>query len=604
MLKSSQTGTYADLASMLDKEDSNIVKNPHAIKQAEFTKTKITESFESLFKEDSISSIVDSVVKGTVVNITDKYVVLDIGYKSEGLVSNSEFSFVDGTPNIKVGESVEVYVSKSEDKNGMVVLSKDKADMMKAWDGLIKAAENEEVVEGVVLSTVKGGLNVDIGVKAFLPGSQIELYPVKDLAPYVGQTYKLKIIKFNQKRGNIVLSRRVLLEASRETLTKQSLENMEEGQVIPGIVKNITNYGAFIDLGGIDGLIHVTDMSWSHIKHPSDVLTFGEKIEVKILKLDKSKGRVNLGLKQLKEDPWAQTIAKMSIGDKIKGKVLSITEYGSFIQLQEGVEGLVHTSEVSWDKKKNINSVLTVSEEVEVVVVGIDKETRRISLSLKRLQENPWKSLEGLFPVGTIIEGKVTSVTDFGLFISLSEEMDGLVHISEFSWTKRVDNAADVYKVEDLVKAVVLGIDTDNGRVRLGIKQLDADPWSSVDTNFPIGSQHELEVSRIVDFGAFVKLTESVEGMVHISELSSKRIENPSEVVSVGEKVKVEVVSIDKEARRISLSIKLAQRSQMREETTAATAEFNQDSSFSSDFGSALQNLTTKEDKEDDKKPS
>lgn len=604
MLKSSQMGVYADLASMLDKEDSNIAKNPKAIKQAEFTKTKTTESFESLFEEDSINSIVDSVVTGNVINITDKYVVLDIGYKSEGLVSNSEFSFIDGVPDIKVGDSVEVYVSKSEDKNGMVVLSKDRADMMKAWDGLIKAAENEEVIEGVVLSTVKGGLNVDIGVKAFLPGSQIELYPVKDLAPYVGQTYKLKIIKFNQKRGNIVLSRRVLLEASRETLSKQSLDHMEEGQVIPGIVKNITNYGAFIDLGGIDGLIHVTDMSWSHIKHPSDILTFGEKIQVKILKLDKSKGRVNLGLKQLQEDPWTKITAKMSIGDKIRGKVLSITDYGCFVNLQEGVEGLIHASEISWDKKKNINSVVAVDDEVEVIVVDIDKDNHRISLSLKRLQENPWKSLEGLFPVGTIIEGKVTSIADFGLFISLSKEMDGLVHVSELSWTKRVDNAADIYSVGDSIKAVVLGIDTDNGRVRLGVKQLEEDPWNVVDTKFPIGSQHELEISRIVDFGAFVKLTDTIEGMVHISELSSKRIESPSEVVSVGDKVKVEVVSIDKEARRISLSIKLAQRSKMREETSVVAEELNKSSAFTSNFGSDLQNLTDKDDKRDDKKSS
>ncbi|MBE8163165.1 MAG: 30S ribosomal protein S1 [Bdellovibrionaceae bacterium] len=602
MIKPSQTGIYADLANMLDKEDANIAKNPQAIKQAEFTKTKTTESFESLFKEDSINSIVDSVVMGKVINITDKYVVLDIGYKSEGLVPNSEFSFIDGVPDIKVGDPVEVYVSKSEDKNGMVVLSKDRADMMKAWDSLIKAAENEEVVEGVVLSTVKGGLNVDIGVKAFLPGSQIELYPVKDLAPYVGQTYKLKIIKFNQKRGNIVLSRRALLEASRETLSKQSLEHMEEGQVLPGIVKNITNYGAFIDLGGIDGLIHVTDMSWSHIKHPSDVLTFGEKIQVKILKLDKSKGRVNLGLKQLQEDPWAKIISSMSVGDKVKGKVLSITDYGCFVNLEEGVEGLIHTSEVSWDKKKNINSLVTVGQEVEVMIVDIDKDSHRISLSLKRLQENPWKSLEGLFPVGTIIEGKVTSITDFGVFISLSEEMDGLVHISEFSWTKRVDNATDIYSVGDLVKAVVLGIDTDNGRVRLGIKQLEEDPWNVIDTQFPIGSQHELEISRIVDFGAFAKLTETIEGMIHISELSAKRIESPSEVVSVGDKVKVEVVSIDKEARRISLSIKLAQRSQMREETSMATEELNKGAAFTSDFGSTLQNLTDQDSEKDDKK--
>lgn len=604
MLKSSRTSAYADLASVLDKEDINITKNPQTIKHEEFAKVQTTESFSSMFEEDSINKIVDSVVKGTVINITDKYVVLDIGYKSEGLVSNSEFNFTDGSLDIKVGDSVEVYVSKVEDKNGMAVLSKDRADMIKAWDGLIKAAENEETVEGVVLSTVKGGLNVDIGVKAFLPGSQIELYPVKDLASYIGQTYKLKIIKFNQKRGNIVLSRRALLEANRETLSKQSLDHMEEGQEVPGIVKNITNYGAFIDLGGIDGLIHVTDMSWSHTKHPSDILTFGEKIQVKILKLDKSKGRVNLGLKQMQKDPWENIISKINIDDKIKGKILSIADYGCFVQLSDGIEGLIHASEISWDKKQSADALLNIKDEVEVLVVGIDKEARRVSLSLKRLQENPWKSLEKLFQVGTIIEGKITSVTDFGLFISLSAEMDGLVHISELSWTKRIEKASDFYKVGDVTKAVVLGIDTDNGRVRLGIKQLDKDPWSVVEKDFPIGSQHELKVSRIVDFGAFVQLTDSVEGMIHISELSSKRIDNPSEVVTVGKVVKAEVVSIDKEARRISLSIKLAQRSQMREATSVDSKNLNSKDTFSSDFSSTLQNLTDKDDKKNENKPS
>ena len=418
--------------------------------------------FASLFEEAVNENEVKAgdIVKGTIVEVQSDYVLVDICYKSEGLIPMSEFRVVEGTDAIQPGDEVEVYVDKIENDNGMIVLSKEKADMMRAWTDISRAAENEEHIEGTVIAKVKGGLSVDIGVKAFLPGSQIDLRPVRNMDMYIGKKYKFKVIKFNKKRGNIVLSRRALLEEERESLRSQTKDQMKEGSKVNGIVKNVTDYGAFIDLGGIDGLLHITDMSWSRIKHPSEVINVGDDIEVVVLKYDTEKERVSLGLKQLTEDPWLDTAGKFPVDSKITGKVVSLTDYGAFIDVGEGVEGLIHVSEMSWTKRvKHPSQIVNVGDEVEVQVLALDQENRRISLGMKQLQPNPWNELKDAYPPGTIIEGEVKSITDFGVFIGIEEGIDGMVHISDFSWTKRVNHPSEMFNKGDKVRAVVLGVD-------------------------------------------------------------------------------------------------------------------------------------------------
>ncbi len=518
---------------------------------------EFAQLFEDEVKENEVRP--GDIVKGSIVEVQPDYVLVDINYKSEGLIPMSEFRVVEGTDAIQPGDEVEVYVDKIENDNGMIVLSKEKADMMRAWTDISRAAENEEHIEGTVISKVKGGLSVDIGVKAFLPGSQIDLRPVRNMDAYIGKKLKFKVIKFNKKRGNIVLSRRALLEEERENLRSQTKDQMKEGSTVTGIVKNVTDYGAFIDLGGIDGLLHITDMSWARIKHPSEVIEVGDEIEVMVLKYDTEKERVSLGLKQLTEDPWEDTAEKFPVGSQITGKVVSLTEYGAFIDVGEGVEGLIHVSEMSWTKRvKHPSQLVNVGDEVEVQVLALDEENRRISLGMKQLQPNPWNELKEAYPPGTIIEGEVKSITDFGVFIGIEEGIDGMVHISDFSWTKRVNHPSEMFTKGDNVRAVVLGVDIENERFSLGIKQLDADPWSVVDQKFQIGTMHEVKVTKIADFGVFVELAEDIEGLVHISELSTKRINSPEEVCKVGDTIKAEVISIDQDARKVGLSARLA----------------------------------------------
>lgn len=513
--------------------------------------------FESSVEESDIRA--GDIVKGTIVEVQPDYVLVDINYKSEGLIPMSEFRVVEGSDSIKPGDEIEVYVDKIENDNGMIVLSKEKADMMRAWTDISRAAENQEHIEGTVISKVKGGLSVDIGVKAFLPGSQIDLRPVRNMDMYIGKKFKFKVIKFNKKRGNIVLSRRALLEEERESLRSQTKDQMKEGSVVQGIVKNVTDYGAFIDLGGIDGLLHITDMSWARIKHPSEVINVGDEIDVMVLKYDTEKERVSLGLKQLTEDPWLDTASKFPVGERIKGTVVSLTDYGAFIDVGEGVEGLIHVSEMSWTKRvKHPSQIVNVGDEVEVQVLALDQENRRISLGMKQLQPNPWNELKEAYPPGTIIEGEVKSITDFGIFIGIEEGIDGMVHISDFSWTRRVNHPSEMFNKGDKVRAVVLGVDIENERFSLGIKQLEADPWSEVDQKFTIGSVHDVKVTKLADFGVFVELGENIEGLVHISELSTKRVNSPDEVCNVGDTIKAEVISIDQEARKVGLSARLA----------------------------------------------
>ena len=430
-------------------------------------------SFSELF-ENSIKELnVGDVVEGTVLQINGDMVVVDVGYKSEGIIPLAEFSDENGKVDVKVGDKIDVLFERRENENGLISLSKEKADRQKIWNNLEEGA----VVEGRVAARIKGGLSVDIGVNAFLPGSQVDLRPVRNLDKLLGETFEFKIIKLNKRRGNIVLSRRVLLEEQRETLRQDTLETLSEDQEVVGIVKNLTDYGAFIDLGGIDGLLHITDMSWGRVAHPSDVLAVGDKIKVKVLKFDRDKERVSLGLKQLAADPWLSVAEKYPTGMRVTGKVVSLTDYGAFIELDEGVEGLIHVSEMSWTKRiKHPSKVLNIGDEVESVVLAVDVANRRISLGLKQIERNPWEIIGEKFPMGTIIEGQVKNITDFGIFVGVDDGIDGLVHISDLSWTKRIKHPSELFKKGDVVKAVVLNIDQDNERFSLGIKQLASIP--------------------------------------------------------------------------------------------------------------------------------
>ncbi len=523
--------------------------------------TKVQNAaFDSLFEESVKEKAfnVGDVVQGTVVEVQSDYVLVDINYKSEGLIPINEFRVVDGVRAIKPGDQIEVYIDRVENENGMVVLSKDKADMLRAWNDISRAAENEELIEGTIIAKVKGGLSVDIGVKAFLPGSQIDLRPVRNMDIYIGKKYKFKVIKFNKKRGNIVLSRRALLEEERENLRSQTLDAMKEGSIVVGIVKNITDYGAFIDLGGMDGLLHITDMSWGRVKHPSEILNIGDELKVQVLKYDTERERVSLGLKQLQADPWETAKAGFPKDTKLKGKVVSLADYGAFIELSDGVEGLIHVSEMSWTKRvKHPSQIVNVGDEVDVIVLEVDGANRRISLGMKQLMPNPWVELKENYLPGTIIEGEVKSITDFGIFVGIEEGIDGLVHISDFSWTKRVNHPSEMFEKGAKVRAVVLGVDIENERFSLGLKQLEADPWAHIDEKYKIGTQHDVKITKMADFGVFVELEADIEGLIHISEISMERITKPEEAVKVGDVLKAEIISIDKDARKIGLSAKL-----------------------------------------------
>tara|TARA_B110001454_G_scaffold171291_1_gene162027 strand:- start:58121 stop:59914 length:1794 start_codon:yes stop_codon:yes gene_type:complete len=581
----------AKVLAILDAEDDKVLTGGifGTTKSSDFDKLFTDSVREQDFK-------VGDVVTGSVVEVQSDYVLVDINYKSEGLIDINEFRVVDGVRDVKVGDKIEVLIDRIENENGMIVLSKDKADMLRAWTDITKAAENEEVIEGTVIAKVKGGLQVDIGVKAFLPGSQIDLRPVRNMDIFLGKKYKFKVIKFNKKRGNIVLSRRALLEEERENLKTQTIDQMREGSIVAGLVKNITDYGAFIDLGGMDGLLHITDMSWGRIKHPSEVINVGDEIQVKVLKYDQEKQRVSLGLKQLQEDPWGTVAASYPVGKKVKGKVVSVTEYGAFVELAEGVEGLIHVSEMSWTKRvKHANQIVQPTQEVEVQVLEIDNENRKISLGMKQLMSNPWVELKETYPPGTIIEGEVKSVTDFGVFIGIEDGIDGLVHISDFSWTKRVNHPSEMFAKGQKVRAVVLGVDIENERFSLGLKQLEADPWSNIETKYAIGTQHEVKVTKVADFGAFVELESDIEGLIHVSELTTDKIAKPEDFVKSGATLKAEVISIDKDARKIGLSSKLVklreQKADVDDYVKKATASSK--TSFGDVFADALKGVKT-----------
>jgi len=513
-------------------------------------------SFEELLKDYEQGGFElkrNDVVEGTIVQVNPDSVVVDVGYKSEGVIAIREFADENGEINVKVGDVYDVLFGGGESDSGLIVLSKEKADRQKIWNSL----EEDAVVEGRIISRIKGGLSVDIGVNAFLPGSQVDLRPVRNLDKVIGQTFDFKIIKLNKRRGNIVLSRRVLLETERESQRSDTLKTLEENQVVEGIVKNLTDYGAFIDLGGIDGLLHITDMSWGRVKHPSDILSVGDKINVKVLKFDKEKERVSLGLKQIAPDPWLNVAEKYPIESKVTGKVVSLTDYGAFIELEEGVEGLIHVSEMSWTKRvKHPNKVLSIGDDVESVVLALDTDNRRISLGLKQIEPNPWDVIGEKFPIGTIIEGQVKNITDFGIFVGVDEGIDGLVHISDLSWTKRIKHPSEAYKKGDLVKAVVLNIDRENERFSLGLKQLNVDPWETVPVRYARGTIVKGKVTSVTDFGVFIELEEGIEGLIHVSELSKEKIDSPKDFAEVGAELEAAVLQVDTVDRKIALSIK------------------------------------------------
>jgi len=497
------------------------------------------------------------VVKGVVLQVSESEVIVDVGYKSEGIIPLDEFRDETGKINIKPGDTVDVLLEKTEDKEGYVVLSKEKAEKMKVWDDVERAYQERRVVTGRVIERVKGGLAVDIGVRAFLPGSQVDLRPVRNLDSLKGQELRMRVIKVNKKRGNIVLSRKAVLEEENAEKKRDTLGNLEEGKVLMGTVKNITEYGAFVDLGGIDGLLHITDMSWGRINHPSEVLNVGEEIKVQVLKFDRESERVSLGYKQLKADPWTTATIKYPTGSRVKGKVVSLTDYGAFVELEQGVEGLIHVSEMSWSKKvKHPSKILTVGQEVECVVLGIDQEAHRISLGLKQIESNPWQELADKYPVGSKLRGKVRNLTEFGAFVEVEEGIDGLIHISDLSWTKRVKHPSEVLKKGDTVEAVVLNIDAENQRLSLGLKQLATDMWDEFFAHHKVGDIVEGKIARLTNFGAFVELAEGIEGLVHVSELDEKRVDKPEEHFKVGDTFAMKIIKINEGEKKIGLSIK------------------------------------------------
>jgi small subunit ribosomal protein S1 len=482
---------------------------------------------------------------------------VDVGFKSEGLIDAWEFMDDDARLLVNVGDRVDVLVEEIEDDSGRIVLSKEKADRLKIWDDISKAYEADEPVEGVILSRVKGGLAVDIGVKAFLPGSQVDLRPVRNLEAVIGEKLSFKIIKFNKRRGNIVLSRRALLEKEREKLRETTLETLQEGQIVDGVIKNITDYGAFIDLGGIDGLLHVTDMSWGRVNHPSELFRVGDEIKVKVLRFDPESERVSLGLKQIQPDPWRDAAMRYQVSRRISGKVVSLTDYGAFVELEPGIEGLVHVSEMSWTKRvKHPSKLVNVGDAVEAVVLDVDEHNRKISLGMKQIEPNPWSVIEEKYPVGTQVRGTIRNITNFGVFVGLEEGVDGLVHVSDISWTEQIKHPSEKFQKGDEIEAVVLKIDRENEKFSLGIKQLSPNPWDGIKRKYQVGSEVTGEVASVAEFGAFVKLEEGIEGLIYTAELSTEKVENPASVVSAGQSVTALVTKVDTVEQKISLSIR------------------------------------------------
>jgi small subunit ribosomal protein S1 len=515
--------------------------------------------------EESLKSIHEGkVVKGEIVQIDKEFVLVDIGYKSEGQIRINEFINLGGQLTAKVGDKVDVLLVRKEDKEGRIIISKEKAARVKIWDEIEEAYKNHDIIRGKIISQVKGGLSVDIGLQAFLPGSQADLRPVRDLGTLVGTEYDFRILKYEKRQGNVVLSRRAALEAERKALREKTFELLEKEAILEGIVSNITNYGLFIDLGGIDGLVHITDMSWGKVGHPAEIYQIGDKITVKILSFDIERERVSLGIKQLSPDPWGRAQDNYPVGTRVTGRIVNLKEYGAFVEIEEGIEGLIHVSEMSWTEKiKHPSQILSVGNIVETIVLSLDVSKKRISLSMKQLEPNPWDIIAENYPIGAIIEGKIKNITDFGIFIGIDEGIDGLVHISDISWTEKINHPSKLYKKGDEVRAAILDIDKENERFSLGIKQLTPDPWNEIPEKYKPGTRVSGTVTNITDFGLFVELEEGIEGLIHVSQLPKGKQRNPLEGFQIKDEIQAEVVNVSQEDKRIGLSIrKLKERSE------------------------------------------
>jgi small subunit ribosomal protein S1 len=514
------------------------------------------------------------VVKGTVLKVTPSEVIVDVGYKSEGIIPVDEFVDETGQISVQAGDTVDVLLERTEDRDGYVVLSREKAEKMKIWDEVEKAYAEKKVVIGRVIERIKGGLAVDIGVRAFLPGSQIDVRPVRNLDALRGQELRMRVIKVNKKRGNIVLSRKVLLEEENAEKKKHTLDTLAEGKVLRGVVKNITDYGAFIDLGGIDGLLHITDMSWGRVSHPSELFKVNDEIDVIVLKYDPATERVSLGHKQLMNDPWSNVIERYPVGARMSGKVVSLTDYGAFVELEPGVEGLIHVSEMSWSKRvKHPSKILNVGDSVEAMVLGVDPGARRISLGLKQVESNPWHELSEKYPIGTTITGKVRNLTEFGAFVEVEEGIDGLIHISDMSWSKRLKHPSEVLKKGDTVEAMVLNIDAENQRLSLGLKQLQTDVWDEFFQQHHVGDVVEGKVVRLTNFGAFVELAEGIEGLIHVSEFDESQHAGKDEKLDlkVGDSYQMKIIKLIPVERKVGLSIRALKSDEFRADWEAYT---------------------------------
>lgn len=523
--------------------------------------------FETLFEESLRSVKPGGIVRGTVVGITATHVLIDVGYKSEGQIPVHEFMDREGNLQVKVGDQVDVFFDSSEGEGGGIVLSRQRAQNIKVWEGIETAFNEGNPVEGVIVGKVKGGFKVDVGVPGFLPGSHVDIRPSRNLDKFIGIKDRFAILKFNRQRGNVVVSRRAVLEKERDSLKHEVLKVLEEGVILEGTVKNITGYGAFVDLGGIDGILHISDMSWGRISHPSEVLQVGEKVKVVVLKFDPEKERISLGMKQLTPDPWHTVAERYPVGARVQGKVISLMDYGAFVEIESGIEGLIHISEMSWTRKiSHPSKILQVGQSVEVVILNVDPEHRRISLGLKQVLPNPWEEANQKYPVGSIVKGPVRNITDFGIFVGIEEGIDGLVHVSDLHWTKKIKHPSELYKKGDIVEAKVLGVNVENERFSLGIKQLTTDPWKIIAERYSVGSKVKGQITSIPEFGVFVRLEEGVEGLIHVSQLSTERVDKPSSLFKVGDEVEAEVINVDVNERKIGLSIRALRKSEERQE--------------------------------------
>jgi small subunit ribosomal protein S1 len=529
-------------------------------------KTPESQSFMELY-EESLQSIQEGkVISGEIVQIDEEFVLVDIGYKSEGQIRTSEFLNPDGRLTAKVGDKVDVLLVRKENKDGRIILSKERAGRAKVWDDVEEAFKKQETIRGKIVSLVKGGLSVDIGLRAFLPGSQADMRPVRDLSSLLGTEHDFRVVKYEKSQENIVLSRRAALEAEIKALREKTLECIKKDAVLQGIVTNIKDYGLFVDLGGIVGLLHITDMSWGRVSHPSALYKVGDEITVKVLKFDREKERVSLGLKQMNPDPWGEVHNRYPINTRVTGKVLSLVDYGAFVELEEGIEGLIQVPEMSWTGRiRHPSQVLSVGDTVEAMVLSIDVAKKRIFLSIKRLEANPWDTIAEKYPVGAIIEGKIKNISNFGIFVGIDQGIDGLVHISDISWTQKIDHPSELYKKGDQVQAVILDIDKENERFSLGIKQLTPDPWEVIPEKYRRGDRVRGIVKSVTDFGVFVELEAGIEGLIHVSQLPGEKDSNPLSGFHANDEVQAEIVHISQKDKKIGLSVRKLEESSERE---------------------------------------